>query len=44
MSLGKRTIAEFIGAFWLVFGRCRAGVLSAEFPGIGIGLVSFAFA
>ena len=45
MSLGKRTIAEFIGTFWLVFGGCGSAVLAAAFPNVGIGLlgVSFAF-
>jgi aquaporin Z len=37
--------AEFIGTFWLVLGGCGSAVLSAAFPGVGIGLlgVSFAF-
>src|SRR5512143_2725525 len=45
MPLSKRAIAEFIGTFWLVFGGCGSAVLSAAFPGVGIGLlgVSFAF-
>src|SRR6476660_2297742 len=45
MSLQKRSIAEFIGTFWLVFGGCGSAVLSAAFPGVGIGLhgVSLAF-
>ena len=28
---------EAIGTFWLVFGGCGSAVLSAEFPGVGIG-------
>src|SRR5262247_680398 len=45
MSLSKRTIAEFIGTFWLVFGGCGSAVLAAAFPNVGIGLlgVSLAF-
>ena len=45
MSLTQRTLAEFIGTFWLVLGGCGSAVLSAAFPGVGIGLlgVSFAF-
>src|SRR5262245_3344547 len=45
MSIIKRSTAEFIGTFWLVFGGCGSAVLSAAFPQVGIGLlgVSFAF-
>ena len=45
MSLAQRTLAEFIGTFWLVLGGCGSAVLAAAFPGVGIGLlgVSFAF-
>jgi len=45
MTLGKRSLAEFIGTFWLVFGGCGSAVLAAAFPSVGIGLlgVSFAF-
>ena len=45
MSLAKRSIAEVIGTFWLVFGGCGSAVLAAAFPNVGIGLlgVSFAF-
>ncbi|HSU39662.1 MAG TPA: aquaporin Z [Polyangiaceae bacterium] len=45
MSMGKRAAAEFLGTFWLVFGGCGSAVLSAAFPGVGIGLhgVSLAF-
>jgi aquaporin Z len=37
--------AEFFGTFWLVLGGCGSAVLSAAFPGLGIGLlgVSLAF-
>lgn len=41
----KKLLAEFLGTFWLVFGGCGSAVLSAAFPGVGIGLagVSLAF-
>src|SRR5215468_3163087 len=44
MNLGKRTIAEFIGTFWLVLGGCGSAVLAAAFPGLGIGFVGVALA
>lgn len=45
MPLHKRSIAEFLGTFWLVFGGCGSAVLAAAFPQVGIGLlgVSLAF-
>jgi len=45
VSLKKRSAAEFIGTFWLVFGGCGSAVLAAAFPNVGIGLlgVSLAF-
>jgi len=45
MSLLKRSVAELIGTFWLVFGGCGSAVLAAKFPEVGIGLlgVSLAF-
>ena len=45
MSVAKRSIAEGVGTFWLVFGGCGSAVLAAAFPNVGIGLlgVSFAF-
>jgi aquaporin Z len=45
MTLSKRSLAEFIGTFWLVFGGCGSAVLAAAFPNVGIGLlgVSLAF-
>lgn len=41
----KRYMAEFFGTFWLVLGGCGSAVISAAFPGVGIGLlgVSLAF-
>lgn len=44
MSLGKRAAAEFLGTLWLVFGGCGAAVLSAAFPGLGIGIFGVAMA
>lgn len=45
MSQLRRTSAEFLGTFWLVFGGCGSAVLAAAFPEVGIGLlgVSLAF-
>ena len=34
----KKHAAESFGTFWLVLGGCGSAVLSASFPGIGIGL------
>jgi aquaporin Z len=44
MSLSKRAAAEFFGTFWLVFGGCGAALLSAAFPGFGIGFLGVALA
>lgn len=44
MSLGRRSLAELLGTFWLVFGGCGAAVISAAFPNVGIGLLGVAFA
>jgi aquaporin Z len=44
MPIAKRTIAEFVGTFWLVFGGCGSAVLSAAFPGLGIGFVGVSLA
>jgi aquaporin Z len=44
MNLGKRTFAEFIGTFWLVFGGCGSAVLAASFPSLGIGFLGVALA
>jgi aquaporin Z len=44
MTLGKRTIAESIGTFWLVFGGCGSAVLAAAFPALGIGFLGVALA
>ena len=44
MSLARRAVAESLGTFWLVFGGCGSAVLSAAFPGVGIGLLGVALA
>src|SRR5271167_1916860 len=44
MSLSKRSVAEFIGTFWLVFGGCGSAVLAAAFPQLGIGFLGVALA
>jgi aquaporin Z len=43
-SLLKRSIAEFFGTFWLVFGGCGAAIFAAAFPALGIGFVGVALA
>lgn len=44
MSLGRRSVAELLGTFWLVFGGCGAAVLSAAVPNLGIGYLGVALA
>src|SRR5271154_2997047 len=44
IPIWKRSFAEFIGTFWLVFGGTGAAVLAAAFPQVGIGLLGVAFA
>ena len=44
MSLLRRSTAEFVGTFWLVFGGCGSAVLAAAFPGLGIGFAGVALA
>jgi aquaporin Z len=43
-SLTKRSIAEFFGTFWLVFGGCGAAIFAAAFPALGIGFAGIALA
>jgi aquaporin Z len=44
MPILKRSVAELIGTFWLVFGGCGSAVLAAKFPEVGIGLVGVSLA
>src|SRR5712691_5582623 len=44
MSVKKRSVAEFIGTFWLIFGGCGSAVLAAAFPVLGIGFAGVALA
>jgi aquaporin Z len=44
MSILKRSVAELLGTFWLVFGGCGSAVLAAAFPEVGIGLVGVSLA
>ena len=44
MSLFRRSTAEFVGTFWLVFGGCGSAVLAAAFPALGIGFAGVALA
>jgi aquaporin Z len=43
-SLIKRSLAEFMGTFWLVFAGCGAAVLTSGVPRVGIGLLGVALA
>ena len=43
-DLPRRSVAEFFGTFWLVFGGCGAAVLAAGFPNLGIGFVGVSLA
>jgi aquaporin Z len=44
MDTTRRTVAEFLGTFWLVIGGCGAAVVSAAYPALGIGFLGVAFA
>ena len=44
MSLAKKSVAEFIGTFWLVLGGCGSAVLAAAFPELGIGFIGVSLA
>jgi len=45
VSLSKRSAAEFIGTFWLVFGGCGSAVLASGLPSVGMAsaVVALAF-
>jgi aquaporin Z len=50
MTIGKRSAAEFLGTFWLVFGGCGSAIFAATFltpdkhpAGIGFMGVALAF-
>jgi aquaporin Z len=40
----RKFVAELIGTFWLVLGGCGSAVITANFPGVGIGIVGVAIA
>lgn len=40
----KKSVAEFIGTFWLVLGGCGSAVLACNYPGSGIGFLGVALA
>ena len=40
----QKIAAEFLGTFWLTFGGCGSAILSAAFPGMGIGFAGVALA
>ena len=44
MTIMRRSAAECLGTFWLVFGGCGSAVLSAAYPELGIGFLGVAFA
>jgi len=44
MTMMQKSLAEFLGTFWLVFGGCGSAVISAAFPEVGIGLLGVALA
>jgi aquaporin Z len=44
MAIWRRTSAEFLGTFWLVFGGCGSAILAAGFPRLGIGFAGVALA
>ena len=44
MTLAKKSVAEFIGTFWLVLGGCGSAVLAAGFHEMGIGFVGVSLA
>ncbi len=43
-DIARKSLAELIGTFWLVFGGCGAAVFAAGVPDVGIGYLGVAFA
>ncbi len=44
MNITKRSIAELIGTFWLVFGGCGSALYAAGISNVGIGYAGVALA
>ncbi len=44
MTLIKRSLAECVGTFWLVFGGCGSAIFAAAYPTLGIGFAGVALA
>lgn len=44
ISLLNRSMAEFLGTFWLVFGGCGSAVIAASVTDAGIGMLGVAIA
>jgi aquaporin Z len=44
VPIAKRSAAELLGTFWLVFGGCGSAVLAAAYPQLGIGFLGVALA
>jgi glycerol uptake facilitator-like aquaporin len=40
-GIGKRSLAEFFGTFWLVFAGCGSAVLAAPVGGAILGAVVY---
>jgi aquaporin Z len=43
-DMGRRVVSEAFGTFWLTFAGCGAAVISAAYPGLGIGFLGVALA
>src|ERR1700744_4041428 len=44
MSITTRSLAEFFGTFWLVFGGCGSALCAPAYPQLGIGFAGVALA
>jgi aquaporin Z len=44
LTLIKRSLAECVGTFWLVFGGCGSAIFAAAYPTLGIGFAGVALA